>query len=276
MLALAQNAETSETPAAPTAEMDAEEASQETPAGQDGVEGEEEADAEAAPNYGRFQTIMELVDAGGPIIIMLAVLSFISLAIILAKIVQFSILRVNKRNFIRGTVDLVCAGKLDEAIAQVSATPGVVARVMEAALKGKALGPEAEDIAREEVTRVAQAKLDGLESGLTFLRLIATISPLLGLLGTVLGMIEAFQQLQGAGDRVDPAILSGGIWEALLTTAAGLSVAIPAAAFYTALQRTVEVTAQAMEDAATQCFTAPLYTAGPAPAPAMAVPQPAA
>ncbi|MGF1454032.1 MAG: MotA/TolQ/ExbB proton channel family protein [Alphaproteobacteria bacterium] len=288
----AQNA----APAAPDAAQQTDTADTETPPAQDGAAGDETAadetvgggaepaDDEAgsdetaegededgsATDYGRFQSIMSLVEAGGPIIVILAVLSFISLAIILAKLVQFAVLRVNKRSFIKPTVDLVCAGKLQEAIDSVAATPGVVARVMEAALKGKTLGPAAEDIAREEVTRVAQAKLDGLESGLTFLRLIATISPLLGLLGTVLGMIEAFQQLQSAGDRVDPAILSGGIWEALLTTAAGLSVAIPAAAFYTALQRTVDVTAQAMEDAATQCFTAPLYTAGPTPAPAVA------
>ena len=112
------------------------------------------------------------------------------------------------------------------------AAAGVIARVMETALRGRQLGA-ADGAVREEVERVARVKLDGLESGLPFLSLIATISPLLGLLGTVLGMIEAFQQLETAGDRVDPAILSGGIWEALLTTAAGLSVAIPAAAFFT-------------------------------------------
>ena len=66
--------------------------------------------------------------------------------------------------------------------------------------------------------------------------------------------------MEGAGDRVDPAILSGGIWEALLTTAAGLSVAIPAAAVFTWLQRTVDVTAQRMEDAATRVFTVELFS----------------
>jgi biopolymer transport protein ExbB len=60
------------------------------------------------------------------------------------------------------------------------------------------------------------------------LELISTIAPLLGLLGTVLGMIAAFQALQESGSRADPAILAGGIWEALLTTAAGMAVAIPA------------------------------------------------
>ncbi len=232
---------------------------------EDGETGEAALEDETPTDYGRFQPIADLIEAGGAIIIILGVLSLISLAIILAKIIQFTVQRVGNRSFIKPAVERLCSGDLEGAINLVERAPGAVARVMEAALRGKALGPEGEDAAREEVNRVAQAKLDGLESGLTFLRLIATISPLLGLLGTVLGMIEAFQQLQGAGDRVDPAILSGGIWEALLTTAAGLTVAIPAAAFYTALQRTVEVTTNAMEDAATQCFTAPLYTR-PAPA----------
>ena len=58
--------------------------------------------------------------------------------------------------------------------------------------------------------------------------LAVTAAPLLGLLGTVLGMIEAFRQLEAAGTRVNPSLLAGGIWEALITTAAGLVVAIPA------------------------------------------------
>ena len=65
------------------------------------------------------------------------------------------------------------------------------------------------------------------------MEVISNIAPLLGLLGTVIGMINAFSKLEEAGSRVDPAILAGGIWEALLTTAFGLIVAIPAlAAFY--------------------------------------------
>ena len=129
---------------------------------------------------------------------------------------------------------------------------------METALRGQAASRDERHV-QDEVERVARLKLDGLERGLPLLSLVATVSPLLGLLGTVLGMIEAFQQLETAGDRVDPAILSGGIWEALLTTAAGLTVAIPAAAFFTWLQRAVDVAGQHMENAATQVFTADLY-----------------
>ena len=213
----------------------------------------------AAVEPSRLQPIFDLIDAGGPIIIILAILSVVSLMVIVVKLVQFTLLRVGDYRFVESIWDLLRAGKLDEALDTVSARTGVIARVMETALHGKKLAGNSE-AAREEAERVARAKIDGLERGLPLLSLIATISPLLGLLGTVLGMIEAFQQLEGAGDRVDPAILSGGIWEALLTTAAGLSVAIPAAAFFTWLQRTVDVAAEHMEDAAIRVFTYELYT----------------
>ena len=70
-------------------------------------------------------------------------------------------------------------------------------------------------------------KADKPFAGLRILDIVAQTAPLLGLFGTVLGMIEAFQALQGAGSQVDPSVLAGGIWVALLTTAAGLAVAMP-------------------------------------------------
>jgi biopolymer transport protein ExbB len=71
---------------------------------------------------------------------------------------------------------------------------------------------------------------------------------LLGLFGTVLGMIEAFRAMEAAGARVDPSILSGGIWQALLTTAVGLGVAIPVSIAHSWLERRVEVEASSMQD----------------------------
>ena len=82
--------------------------------------------------------------------------------------------------------------------------------------------------AREETLRVARLQFEILRGHLRMLEVIAVLSPLLGLLGTVLGMIKVFRELELAGSKVDPSILSGGIWEALLTTALGLTIAIPA------------------------------------------------
>lgn len=89
------------------------------------------------------------------------------------------------------------------------------------------------------------------------LELIVITAPLLGLLGTVLGMIEAFRSLETAGGRVDPYILSGGIWVALLTTAAGLLVAIPAAACLSFFEGAIEKTTQRMETAVTRILMRP-------------------
>lgn len=105
---------------------------------------------------------------------------------------------------------------------------------------------------KEELNRVATLKLEQLRSYLHPLEVIATLSPLLGLLGTVIGMIMAFQQMAAAGNQVDLSVLSGGIWQALLTTAVGLTVAIPVVAVHTWLERKIERVASLMNDVVTQ------------------------
>lgn len=227
----------------------------------DAPQEEELLEEDTARDWGRLQPVANLIDRGGAVIIILIILSIISLMVIVVKLIQFRTLRVGDHHFTSKISDLLADGQDKKALSMLESRRGVIARVMETALRGKMLGGN-DEAARQETERVAKAKLDGLEQGLPLLNLIATVSPLIGLLGTVLGMIDAFQQLENAGDRVDPAILSGGIWEALLTTAAGLTVAIPAAAFFTWLQRSVDVAAQHMEDAAIRVFTSSLYSQG--------------
>jgi len=112
-----------------------------------------------------------------------------------------------------------------------------------------------ETMVREEVSRIAKNHIARLRSWLRPLELIASLSPLLGLLGTVLGMIEAFRRLESAGNHVDPALLSGGIWQALLTTAVGLVVAIPVLLAHQWLDRRVDNCTHHMEDLTTRVFT---------------------
>ena len=102
---------------------------------------------------------------------------------------------------------------------------------------------------------MARLQLENLRSHMRMLEVIAALSPLLGLLGTVLGMIKVFRELELAGSKVDPSILSGGIWEALLTTALGLSIAIPAVLMVNYFDRVIDRTRHRMEDSATQVFT---------------------
>ena len=86
--------------------------------------------------------------------------------------------------------------------------------------------------------------------------MIGNISPLLGLLGTVIGMIQAFQRLEEAGTQVDPALLSGGIWVALLTTAVGLIVALPAITALNLLEGKIDQVRLSMRDASARVIAA--------------------
>ena len=226
------------------------------------ADGVPETDAAGAvTETGGQGPLMRLLSAGGPVIVILAILAVLSLGVALVKLVQFLWLGVGRVGFVGATLARLRTNAPESVIAELDSRRNPVARVMAAAIRGRSNPRMSDDLVREETTRVAQAQLDGLERGLALLGLVATIAPLLGLLGTVLGMIEAFQQMETVGDRVEPAVLAGGIWEALLTTAAGLSVAIPAAVFVTWFQRAADVVAQRMEDAATQVFTAPLFDA---------------
>ncbi len=217
--------------------------------------------ATASAQTPAFDPVAELktfIELGGPVIAVLLVVSVIGLALVLAKVVQFALARAGAHRFVASVATKLRAGDMEGAESELSHQRGPVASVMRAAIAGRKMNAP-EPLVREEVERIAQAELDGLERGLASLSLVASISPLLGLLGTVTGLIKAFQELSTAGDRVDPAILASGIWEALLTTVLGLVIAIPASAAYLWLQRTVEMTGQRMENAATQVFTVALY-----------------
>jgi biopolymer transport protein ExbB len=121
-----------------------------------------------------------------------------------------------------------------------------------------ALNPAVDrDGAEAETARIARGLLAQARAGLRGLELASTIGPLLGLLGTVTGMIAAFQALQDAGSRADPSTLAGGMWEALLTTAAGMAVAIPAQVALTWFESIVDDLRHDMEDAATRILHGP-------------------
>ncbi|MFD2112005.1 MotA/TolQ/ExbB proton channel family protein [Thiorhodococcus fuscus] len=194
-------------------------------------------------------------DVGGPVLMILALFSVVAAAIVLVKLWQFARLRIDARTPVDEALRLWSRGDIHGALHRLEERPQPVARVVHLALTGlrhPGLDPA---ILREEVARVATLQLEQLRSHLRALEIIATLSPLLGLLGTVLGMIEAFRQLEQAGTQVDPSILSGGIWQALLTTAAGLSLAIPVVLAHTWLERRVERCSHRMEDAVTRVFT---------------------
>jgi biopolymer transport protein ExbB len=206
---------------------------------------------------GTLDHALELLQAGGPIVLILIAFSVVALAVILVKLWQFVKIRIDDRETARRAARLHRMGKTGEALALAARSRNPAARVLILAIHGQRRNlPEA--TVREEVVRFGGDILETLRTGLRPLEVISTLAPLLGLFGTVLGMIEAFQQLERAGSQVNPAILSGGIWEALLTTAVGLAVAIPVIIVLNWLERTIESLAHEMDNVVTQVFTVDL------------------
>ncbi|MEP3333404.1 MotA/TolQ/ExbB proton channel family protein [Sedimentitalea sp.] len=207
--------------------------------------------------------LYEFILLGGPAIWAISALSVAALALILWKIWRLAILGAwTGGTRAKRAVALWSDGDEEAALDLLEnrrTCRAVLARAAMAARHDMTLD---EDSAREETGRVARNLIAGARSGLRPLELIATIAPLLGLLGTVMGMIAAFQALQEAGSSADPATLAGGIWEALLTTAAGMAVAIPAAAALTWFESIVDRLRLQMEDAATRIFLRPTVNGG--------------
>jgi biopolymer transport protein ExbB len=178
---------------------------------------------------------------GGPVVAILLIASVIAATIILFKWVQFA-LRWGPSS---AELSPAIASLADSAIATQQITQHASPRRIRsrlfveliALLEDRRLTLE---VVRQQAVRRMREELDRLASYLRVLEVIATIAPLLGLFGTVLGMIEAFQAMEAAGRDVNPAVLSGGIWVALLTTAVGLGVAIPVSLAHSWFERRVE------------------------------------
>lgn len=173
--------------------------------------------------------IREFIDIGGPVVVLLLLLSVIAVAMALFKLWQFRSMRLGTAH---GVADIVVLAKR---------------------LK-RQYGDH--DTARSDLEDMlavtANAQIKDLQSGFRVLDTIAQLAPLIGLFGTVLGMITAFQALQQSGNSVDPSILAGGIWVALLTTAVGLAVAMPTSIALTYFESRVERHQLAIETAVTR------------------------
>ncbi|MCS4504754.1 MotA/TolQ/ExbB proton channel family protein [Arhodomonas aquaeolei] len=205
--------------------------------------------------------LFTLVEAGGPVLWVLGVLSVVALALIAGKCLQFVSAGLGRFREVEAALTAWRGQARREALETVASSAEPAAPVVAVAMRGTRDPSVNDEQVREEVVRQSVALIQRLRSGLTPLELIAQLSPLLGLLGTVLGMIAAFQQLSAAGSQPDPSVLSGGIWQALLTTAAGLIVAIPALFAHAWLDARVERFRTRLEDAVTRVFT---HAAAPA------------
>lgn len=169
-----------------------------------------------------IEPIRQIAEVGGPVVIILMAVSVLTLAVILYKFWQFSSAGVGRHKALSEAIAAWDANDRTAARVSLDRSTSYLAPVVDMALSGRSY-------ASDRLLSEAELRFGKLESGLRFLDSVAQLAPLLGLFGTVLGMIEAFQSLQDAGAQVDPSILAGGIWVALLTTAVGLVVAMPTA-----------------------------------------------
>jgi biopolymer transport protein ExbB len=189
---------------------------------------------------------------GGWVMYVIVLLSVYVLAINFFKAYQFLASGVFNTQFIDRVMTYIKRGELTDASVQLARENGPVARIMRVAVVG-VMNREITMKSREaEIARVGSAELRYLESHMRGLEMASSVGPLLGLLGTVIGMVAAFAKLSEAGTRVDPSQLAGGIWQALICTVGGLIVAVPAMASYYLIDSFIERVRATMRDVTIQ------------------------
>ncbi len=199
--------------------------------------------------------LAKFLGAGGLLVWLLACLSVDALTVILAKLWQWWRHRPRTHDVAERALALLARGERAQAMLLVRGRHNHCARLIGETLRLLEAGTLSVEDVRTESLRLARGAVAALDGHLRILEVVASLAPLLGLFGTVLGMIDAFQALEAAGRQVNPALLSGGIWKALLTTAAGLAVAIPVSMANSWFERRVEVESAAMLDTLERIFT---------------------
>ena len=184
-----------------------------------------------------FTSGIELMGKGGIMMYPIFLASLIAFAIIIERLIFFSKCRENPEDIFKAIKDLAGSDKQVSFKDLKKSKEGPVARMLEVGVKART---EPRWKLEEKLTVHGQEEISGLRKNLRGMEVIATISPLMGLPGTVIGMVKAFNKVAQYKGQVDPSLLAGGIWEALLTTAAGLALAIPVVIMLNYFERKVD------------------------------------
>jgi biopolymer transport protein ExbB len=191
--------------------------------------------------------VFDLVRQGGPVMIPILLISVAAIGLIIERALAFARAREKRADIGAWVIERMEKGGTGELAGELGASPSPESQVLLEGLKCRNL-PAAEREARMQAKAVRE--IGRLERSVPWLSSIANIETLLGLLGTVTGMIRSFLSLRLSG-VADPAVLAGGIAEALITTAAGLLVAIPSLAAYHVFNQIIDRTTTRVEAAAT-------------------------
>ncbi|MCG8431664.1 MAG: MotA/TolQ/ExbB proton channel family protein [Candidatus Omnitrophica bacterium] len=197
-------------------------------------------------------SFLQIVRAGGPVMWPIFLSSVFAVAIALEKYWHLHRINIDTQDFLQKIFQKLKRNDTREALQTCEATPGPVSNILKAGIL-KYDRPRAQII--ESMEDASLYEIPRIERNLTALATIAHVTPLMGLLGTVTGMVRCFQTIQAKATvfaPVSPAELAGGIWEALLTTAAGLVVAIPTFIIYNYLASRVNHFILEMEKASTE------------------------
>ena len=193
--------------------------------------------AKEVANVAEQMSLWELFNAGGWLMWVLLALGGVTIFIFVERFVAIRKASKIDANFMNRLRDMICDGKIEAALRLCKKTDTPIARMMEKGISriGRPMGDIQTSIENE-----ANLEVSKLEDGLPFLATIAGGAPMLGFLGTVLGMVKAFMQMSQAGGVVDMSALSGGMYVAMITTIAGLIVGVPAYFGYNYLVARIE------------------------------------
>ena len=194
-------------------------------------------------------TLPSFLADGRYVVWLLLFIGAVALVVFIQRFLHYHRAQINSIEFLNGVRNVLRRDNVVEALSICDATPGPVARLVKTAILNRDQGRER---VREAIEEAGLVEVPRLEEQLNLLATIAQLAPLLGLFGTVLGFIQIFQQMQEAGLYAHAGLLSSGVWQALICTAAGLAVAIPVHAAYNYLVSRVNSIVLDMERAATE------------------------
>jgi len=182
-------------------------------------------------------SLLSVLAKGGWLMIPIGLCSLIAVGFFIERLIVLRKAKINLNAFLLKIRQHINKQDFDNALRLCSTTPGPISKVLE---KGIRLRGQSREEIKDAIESAGRTEIYQLERGLGALATIAGVAPLLGFLGTVTGMIQAFMRIQELSGNVNATVLAGGIWEALITTAAGLIVGIPALLAYNYLVTKVQ------------------------------------
>jgi len=215
---------------------------------------EEEAEAEAepivaeetGPQMSGFQVLKKQFIDGGPVFMSFVLVALIlGLAFCIERVITLNIATTNTDKLLSRIDENLKSGNVDGAMEVCKSTQGPTASILYEGLKNAKQGPEAVEKA---IVAYGSVQMGLLEKGLVWISLFIALAPMLGFMGTVIGMIGAFDKIEAVGD-ISPTVVAGGIKVALLTTVFGLIVAIILQLFYNYIVSKIDSIVNKMEDA---------------------------